>query len=145
MTFAELTAVFDANGIPGEQAPNDSTYVSPAREWFIGDFASGLQSWLSDAGVLNWQSESGDCDDFAAWGRAYGKICNGRMKVGASLAIGEFKFTKSEGGHACVVAVEQATQKLIFLDRVKESDGLTCVKEVFLTEAERLSCFFWYI
>lgn len=141
----DVSIAVAAHGINASSfAIPDAKYVIPTRRWVESDFSAGLWQFQNEMGISNWSAESNDCDKFAIAASFYAKWLNHsspNRSVAAGLAMGELYYLKggvTGQGHAInffIVQVGEALQLICYEPQTRTP--------VELSEAEKLSVFFW--
>lgn len=140
LTPDELESALDKAGISFTH-PNyyvDRMYVVPTLDWIETDFSEDLRKLQESMGVLGYEQEVNDCDDFArmsaAFANARNRATSGHPK--ASLTVGEFWYTKDSGGaHAINVFVCDSDLKIAFYEPQTR-------RVITITDAEKESCYY---
>lgn len=124
-------------GIAGlNQLIADDSYQLVSERWFFTDFAALLRADLSRNGLSQYVPRSNDCDDFTRNGASLAQRLNARRFSQSALAVGEFWYQQRDGNfHVILIAAVDRGGKLapVFMEPQTQ-------RQVFLTEAEILSC-----
>lgn len=141
-TFSRV--LFDL-GIPYEALDvADANWLPPAKAWLRDTFCPKLRRYLERKALLEYVSESNDCDDFSDEGVRLAKRMHNRMvrlgkaPKGTALAVGKFWYRSArQGAHAIFVALVRIAEtafELVFIEPQTQ-------RLVELTRSEIHSCF----
>lgn len=95
LTADDIGKILKASGIqqwPGAFTPLDTSYVIPTEDWIKQQLTPAIEKFSIDYGVVRFENERNDCDDYALYARTMAHVLNrhnnpeGRKK---SIAFGE--------------------------------------------------------
>lgn len=145
MTTREIEQFMESQGIDCQHTILDGEYSLPDKDWFYGEFYQSFQKYLWQLGLLTYEVDANDCDDFSDKLRAWAQTLEAldKQRTGRALAVGVLGYyllDNSGGAHAIAFAI----------CKVNGQHELCCIEPqngqaVNLTELEKEVCIEWRI